>query len=243
MAQKNPKPKPDSIKSPKKISGTQIQVSNRSFLDHSKQSLPSEDPSEPQPSGAPILGPSKHIDVVLPSKVALETVIEPRHAAEAAKPEPLASDDPPKDKAELETEKPSSEAAKTAEASAPEKPELAPSAPPEAGKPNGPSETPAIEPEEPAEVETDKPSPETLKADAEAAEQERKLEEYSETGQYFVPIDAVAQKRSIKVSVILTLIVLLLAFVLIDLMLDSGIILLLQKVPHTHFFTLTSGTK
>ncbi len=63
-----------------------------------------------------------------------------------------------------------------------------------------------------------------------------------------MPIDAIARKRSIKVSMVLTILVLALAIVLIDLMLDSGTILLVQKIPHTHFFSvnnsnLTKSTK
>ena len=57
---------------------------------------------------------------------------------------------------------------------------------------------------------------------------------------YFVPINAIAHKRSIKVSIGLTILFILLSFILVDLMLDSGIILLLQKIPHTHFFTTST---
>lgn len=93
-----------------------------------------------------------------------------------------------------------------------------------------------------AEVDTDrKPTPETEKAIKEAAEaatRERKLQNYIDNRHFFVPINAIAHKRSIRVSALLTIFTLLLAFLLIDLMLDSGIILLLQKIPHTHFFGL-----
>ncbi len=86
-----------------------------------------------------------------------------------------------------------------------------------------------------------KPTPETekaLKEAAEAAKREQKLQHYIDNRHFFVPINAVARKRSIKVSGLLTFFTLVLAFLLIDLMLDSGIILLLQKIPHTHFFSL-----
>ncbi len=53
---------------------------------------------------------------------------------------------------------------------------------------------------------------------------------------YFLPINTVTQRRSLKISVGLTFVILFLAFVLIDLMLDSGIVLLFQKLPHTHIF-------
>ena len=88
------------------------------------------------------------------------------------------------------------------------------------------------------------PTTETKKAVEEAAiaaQRERELEDYIDSRKFFVPINAVARKRSIKVSIVLTGMVLLLAIVLIDLMLDSGIILLVQKIPHTHFFSLNSS--
>ena len=71
-----------------------------------------------------------------------------------------------------------------------------------------------------------------------AVERERQLQEYINNRKYFVPIRAAARERSIKRSIFLTLVVLILAGVLIDLMLDTGIILLIQKIPHTHFFNL-----
>lgn len=86
-----------------------------------------------------------------------------------------------------------------------------------------------------------KQAPDTRKdveAAAENAKRETELEQYIGSRQYFVPINAIAHKRSIKVSLGLTLLVLLLAIILIDLMLDTGIILLLLRVPHTHFFSL-----
>jgi len=88
-----------------------------------------------------------------------------------------------------------------------------------------------------------KPSAETkqaLEAAAAEAKREQELQGYIDDRQFFVPINAVARKRSIIVSVSLTVLILLLALALVDLMLDSGIILLLQKIPHTHFFSLGS---
>lgn len=84
------------------------------------------------------------------------------------------------------------------------------------------------------------PTAETRKAVAEAEQATRRqeeLEHYVNSRQFFVPVNSVARKRSIKVSILLTLLVLILAVLLIDLMLDSGIILLIQHIPHTHFFT------
>jgi hypothetical protein len=65
---------------------------------------------------------------------------------------------------------------------------------------------------------------------------QKQLNEYIDTREFFVPINAAARKRSIEVSLWLTLVYIILSLVLVDLMLDSGMILLLQKVPHTNFF-------
>lgn len=83
------------------------------------------------------------------------------------------------------------------------------------------------------------------KPDAEAAEaaaqtQENKRQEqvdgYIDTREFFVPINAAARKRSIEVSLWLTLVYIILSVILVDLMLDTGMIDLLHKVPHTNFF-------
>ncbi|HEY4963155.1 MAG TPA: hypothetical protein VIH90_00475 [Candidatus Saccharimonadales bacterium] len=66
----------------------------------------------------------------------------------------------------------------------------------------------------------------------------QELEKTIESRKYFVPINTIAQKRSIRVSLILVLLTLLLAILLIDLMFDSGMILLVNRLPHTHFFSV-----
>jgi len=107
-------------------------------------------------------------------------------------------------------------------------------------------QTPAATPDPDVEATDKKPSPETQKAveeAAKAAEREQEIEDYIDKRQFFVPINSVARKRSVKVSAGLTVLVLLLAVVLIDLMLDSGVILLVQKIPHTHFFTVPNTLK
>lgn len=80
--------------------------------------------------------------------------------------------------------------------------------------------------------------------DAEAKRQQeaedrrkKQLKQYIDTKEFFVPINAAARKRSIEVSLWLTFIYIILSVVLVDLMLDSGMIELLQKVPHTNFFS------
>ena len=142
-----------------------------------------------------------------------------------------------------------------------EKPEGIAETPPEpAGAAQAPAETAepeTSEPAEPAEPEESAPADgaptnkadlsaaETKKLDREAEQQaaeeakrQEELQKYIDNHEYYVPINAVAQRRSIKVSIGLTFVVLLLSILLIDLMLDSGVILLVQKIPHTHFFGL-----
>lgn len=81
-------------------------------------------------------------------------------------------------------------------------------------------------------------SQEALEAKKAAAveQQQKKVDKYIDTREFFVPIDAAAHKRSVQVSLWLTLVYIILSVILVDLMLDSGMIELLQKVPHTNFF-------
>lgn len=114
----------------------------------------------------------------------------------------------------------------------------------ETEKPTADAKAADEEPEDDKAAEKgEKPTAETEKAVAEAAaaaKRERELESLIDSKQFYVPINAVARKREVKHSALMTVLVLLLAFVLIDLMLDSGLILLAERIPHTHFFTVSS---
>lgn len=79
--------------------------------------------------------------------------------------------------------------------------------------------------------------PDVRKALEEAKRQEQ-LQGYIEKREFFVPINAVAKKRSLKVTIALIIIEVILGLFLLNLMLDAGLIYLLQKIPHTHFFNL-----
>lgn len=90
-----------------------------------------------------------------------------------------------------------------------------------------------------SETEEKKASdPKQVKKDAADADLEKKkaIDDIIESKKYNLPINKVAKKRSIKVSLLLVLVVVVLALVLIDLMLDSGLIVLGLHIPHTHFF-------
>jgi hypothetical protein len=72
----------------------------------------------------------------------------------------------------------------------------------------------------------------------EEAKRQQELQGYIENRDFFVPINAIARKRSVEVSIALTFVELLLGLLLLNLMLDAGIIQLLEKIPHTNFFDL-----
>jgi hypothetical protein len=72
----------------------------------------------------------------------------------------------------------------------------------------------------------------------EEARRQQEIQGYITKHEFFVPINAVARKRSIKVTLLLVVLELLLGLFLLNLMLDAGLIYLLQKIPHTNFFNL-----
>lgn len=84
---------------------------------------------------------------------------------------------------------------------------------------------------------TDKNNP-TVKKALEDAKREQEIQGYIDKHEFFVPINSVARKRSIKVTLILVFVEIILGLFLLNLMLDAGLIYLLEKVPHTHFFNL-----
>jgi hypothetical protein len=107
-----------------------------------------------------------------------------------------------------------------------------------------PKEAAVTEDEEVADNKDEKPNPETEKAIAEAAaaaKREKELETLIDSKEFNVPINAVARKQEVKHSALMTVAILLLGLILIDLMLDSGVIFLAEKIPHTHFFTTNSS--
>lgn len=98
-----------------------------------------------------------------------------------------------------------------------------------------PASPPAANTPVPDAKPASKAAPHVRKAldDAKRAEE---LQGLINNREFFVPINSVARKRSLKVSIALTFLELLLGIVLLDLMLDAGVIELIQKIPHTHLF-------
>ena len=185
-------------------------------------------PIEDSPQEEPILSNTKHV-VIAPA--------EPKDTSDSEK----VVDPPEQNTADEAPENTNNQSQATSgENSAPEEDATGPQTTPE----HTPTEHKNDNFSSPKAVLADKapagPTTEAQKALQEIVEQdERQAQKDINSRQYFVPINAVAHKRSIKVSITLTLLVLLLGFALIDLMLDSGTILLLQKIPHTHFFMNT----
>jgi len=196
-----------------------------------RQNITVSTPAEPadtrlEPASAPPVTPAAKRTVIVPFEAKGELVTV------NAKPAPNAA------AAKTPAQKPANAAPASAAPSAEKKP-----APQEPSAVESQDQTP---PSEDAQIENvsdanpHRPTEQTkhaVEAAAAAAKRERELEEMIDSRQFFVPINAVARKHSIKVSAGLTLLVLLLAIVLIDLMLDTGMILLVQKIPHTHFFS------
>lgn len=92
-------------------------------------------------------------------------------------------------------------------------------------------------PEADDKASSDKAAPHVRKA-LDDAKRQNELQGYIDNRDFYVPINAVARKRSLKVSLVLTLLELALGILLLNLMLDAGLIQLLEKIPHTNFFNL-----
>lgn len=110
-------------------------------------------------------------------------------------------------------------------------------------QPEPPQPDPAQEPADTAtppegnESKSSKAHPHVRKA-LEDAKRKQEINEYIENKEFFVPIDTLGRKRSLRVTIGLTALELLLGLALLNLMLDAGVIQLLEKIPHTNFFHL-----
>ena len=81
------------------------------------------------------------------------------------------------------------------------------------------------------------PAKKDIELSKEDINKELKIQEDIRNRKFYIPVDSSSQKKSIKASAGLTVLVIFLGLILIDLMLDSGVILFVQKLPHTHFFS------
>jgi hypothetical protein len=198
------------------------QESSKKVLDISR---PKKRPTATGAPSAPLIIPKR--SVIVPVSGSEEPVSEPSKAKQTAEDiQPPVSDPVPT--------------------------EQAPSLPKQAEAPAEPeTESDETAPSEEVEEVADSPEPEdadtnpkSAKGDhhvrkaLEDAKREQELQGYIENRDFFVPINAVARKRSLKVSLMLLFVELLLGLLLVNLMLDAGLINLLEKIPHTNFFDL-----
>ena len=72
-------------------------------------------------------------------------------------------------------------------------------------------------------------------ATAEQDARQQELEKLVEDGTYVVPINAVHRKRSLLVGLAVVSLIIVLAFVVFDVLLDADIIKLSVSIPHTNF--------
>lgn len=103
--------------------------------------------------------------------------------------------------------------------------------------PERPEEPQEEEPTDENNPKSGKPNPHAHKA-SEDAKREQEFQKYIDNRDFFVPINAVARKHSLKVGFILIFVEFLLGLFLLNLMLDAGLIHLIEKIPHTNFFDL-----
>jgi hypothetical protein len=173
---------------------------------------PEETKKDDEPEQPHILAPS-HRNVIKP----LNDNIKPE--------EPEPEEKKPDTQKYMDTKPPAKKAA------------TAPPAPADIEAPSGetPKEAPLNSEDIPVVPDADKQAKAPNKDDEKRKEE---IENIIESHKYFIPVYATARRQSIKINFGLTILILVLAFALIDLMLDSGTILLVQKVPHTHFFSI-----
>lgn len=179
---------------------------------------------------------------------AAETPVDDQPAAPAPDSVAETSEEPTDTKVEPAAEPaPEAPAAPVASSSAPEaeKPaaedEARVDAPSETEKPAAAASTdqPAESDAETTRARDSEAEQRAVSAEEEAARQtrERQLEALITSGKYAVPINAVQRKRSRLFVTVASVIALLLALAVLDVLLDTGLVKLPVNLPHTHFFS------
>lgn len=232
------KPKMADVTKPKKLTNEdQLVIQSRPMIGRATSVSSPVDEAKPQPDNAD----SSTTAPVLPSQSKRTLIVPVSDGDEKTNADASPKDAPaPADSKQPKAESSPKDAApdqKSVETPAPESPAPAKEAPAPADEED---KSEAADDDRKTEDSDEKPSPATEKALKEAAAAEKRANELQsliDSKQFYVPINAVAQRRSIKYSSLMTVFVFLLALVLIDLMLDTGMILLVQKIPHTHFFS------
>lgn len=119
-----------------------------------------------------------------------------------------------------------------------EKPEPSAPEPPAEPAAEATQQSPTEEavPETERDVEAENSLEEAKALEAQSA-RDQQLEQLIESGEYFVPINAVRLKRSRIFVAAMCVLAVLLALVLVDALLDANIISIPFSIPHTHFFS------
>lgn len=212
------------------------------MADVSRPKKPAPKPAAADSAGQRLVIPKRTVITPIIDDDA-EAVATPEPSEHAAAPKPYGKDVQPQMTAEKAPEaKP--EAEPTAHPDeptppAPEpKPEPTPPTPPapEPDKPEPAADDPDDAHPESADDDANSKTPPQVRKALEEAHRDQELQKIIEGREYFVPINAVARKRSVKVSLALVALELALGVLLLNLMLDAGIIELLDKIPHTNFF-------
>lgn len=167
--------------------------------------------------GPEVLPPATETEVSsADAKVAAEVTDEEPEATPAPEPDPAAeaTPEPSTTTDTAKEESPETEAEPAEKSSAPESDSAA-------------TESGATQPE-----------PDAAAAAEAAAEKARQLElqKLIDSRQFYVPIDAVGKRKAEHRSLWMILVIIVLSVILLDLMLDANIIVLIEKLPHTHFF-------
>jgi hypothetical protein len=195
-------------------------------------------PATTAPAGPQLVIPKRSMTVPVaaaePDAPAAEAIAVKRTAKNIEPEESNAATPEPKPEPPPASAKPAEPAADPPEAPSRQAAASDPPDPPEDVKP--PS-VPELDPkaQDSATPASGQTHPQVRKALEDAKHQEE-IQQHIENRDFFVPVNAVARKRSIKVSAALILVELLLGLLLLNLMLDAGLIELLYKIPHTNFF-------
>ena len=107
--------------------------------------------------------------------------------------------------------------------------------------PEEPQETAEVEAEDTPAVRDSEAATSAAEAEADAAKQAREaeLESLILSGKYAVPINAVSRKRTRMHVIFFSVLAVILALLLIDVLLDAGVVSAPDSVPHTHFFSVS----
>lgn len=219
-------PKFDDVKHPDKVTPS---ATSRPIIVTNHTMMTKDPMMAPASGNAPEAGASEDAVPVVGASMTHEKTIVPLNPI-STDPEDDAKDEPEEAK-EPESE-PESEA-KPAEVTPPEPAATtpAPESEPQPQAPEVESGTGEVR-----DAEAEATAEEDAAAEA-AAKREEELEGIIASEKYAVPINAVQRRRSRAATALLFFLAVVLAIVLLDAIVDVGIVHVPSSVPHTHFFS------